>query len=39
MRRVWLSKFISGIWHKEGPPDLDEVMRDLSRKINSVFGR
>ncbi|OYY80709.1 MAG: protease modulator HflK, partial [Methylophilales bacterium 16-45-9] len=23
----------------EGPPDLDEVMRDLSRKINTLFGK
>lgn len=25
--------------NKEGPPDLDEVMRDLSRKINTLFGK
>ena len=25
--------------NNEGPPDLDEVMRDLSRKINSLFGK
>ena len=24
--------------NNEGPPDLDEVMRDLSRKINAMFG-
>lgn len=24
--------------NNEGPPDLDEVMRDLSRKINNLFG-
>ncbi|NOT15406.1 MAG: FtsH protease activity modulator HflK [Methylotenera sp.] len=23
----------------DGPPDLDEVMRDLSRKINALFGK
>ena len=23
--------------NNEGPPDLDEVMRDLSRKINTLF--
>ena len=23
----------------DGPPDLDEVMRDLTRKINAMFGR
>ncbi len=25
--------------NNEGPPDLDEVLRDLSQKINSLFGR
>lgn len=25
--------------NSEGPPDLDEVMRDLSRKINAMFGK
>ena len=25
--------------NSEGPPDLDEVMRDLSRKINTLFGK
>jgi modulator of FtsH protease HflK len=25
--------------NNEGPPDLDEVMRDLSRKINHLFGK
>lgn len=25
--------------NNEGPPDLDEVMRDLSRKINNFFGK
>lgn len=25
--------------NNEGPPDLDEVMRDLSRKINALFGK
>jgi membrane protease subunit HflK len=25
--------------NNEGPPDLDEVLRDLSQKINNIFGR
>ena len=25
--------------NNEGPPDLDQVMRDLSRKINNLFGK
>ncbi|OIR04530.1 modulator of FtsH protease HflK [mine drainage metagenome] len=25
--------------NNDGPPDLDEVMRDLSRKINALFGK
>lgn len=25
--------------NNEGPPDLDEVMRNLSRKINNLFGK
>lgn len=25
--------------NNDGPPDLDEVMRDLSRKINAMFGK
>jgi len=25
--------------NNEGPPDLDEVMRELSRKINGFFGK
>jgi hypothetical protein len=24
--------------NNDGPPDLDEVLRQLSRKINSIFG-
>jgi len=30
-----------GWWQRnnEGPPDLDQVMRDLSRKINTMFGK
>jgi len=30
-----------GWWQRndEGPPDLDQVMRDLSRKINALFGK
>ena len=30
-----------GWWQRnnEGPPDLDQVMRDLSRKINNMFGK
>jgi membrane protease subunit HflK len=29
-----------GFWQRnnEGPPDLDEVFRDLSKKINNLFG-
>ncbi len=25
--------------NNEGPPDLDQVMRDISRKINNLFGK
>ena len=25
--------------NNEGPPDLDKVMRDLSRKINNLFSK
>ncbi|MFM2395655.1 MAG: hypothetical protein RLZZ434_237 [Pseudomonadota bacterium] len=25
--------------NNDGPPDLDQVMRDLSRKINNLFGK
>jgi len=25
--------------NNEGPPDLDEVMRQFSRKINALFGK
>ncbi len=25
--------------NNKGPPDLDEVFRDLSKKINGLFGR
>jgi membrane protease subunit HflK len=25
--------------NNEGPPDIDQVMRDLSRKINNLFGK
>ena len=25
--------------NNEGPPDLDEVMRELSRKVNALFGK
>jgi membrane protease subunit HflK len=30
-----------GWWQRnnEGPPDLDQVMRDFSRKINNMFGK
>ena len=30
---------ILGQRNSEGPPDLDEVLRDLSQKINSFFGK
>ena len=25
--------------NNEGPPDLDEVLRDITQKINNLFGR
>ena len=25
--------------NNEGPPDLDQVLRDLSQKINNLFGK
>jgi modulator of FtsH protease HflK len=25
--------------NNEGPPDLDEVLRDISQKINNLFGK
>ena len=25
--------------NNEGPPDLDQVMRDISQKINNLFGK
>ena len=30
-----------GWWQNQndGPPDLDQVMRDLSKKINTMFGK
>ena len=30
---------ILGQKNSEGPPDLDEVLRDLSQKINNLFGK
>jgi modulator of FtsH protease HflK len=37
---VKLPGFLNRIWNKnnEGPPDLDEVFRDLNEKINRLFG-
>jgi modulator of FtsH protease HflK len=33
-------KFLGiGQKNNEGPPDLDEVLRDLSQKINNIFGK
>ena len=33
-------KFLGiGQKNNEGPPDLDEVLRDLSQKINNLFGK
>ncbi len=37
---VKIPAFLNRIWNKnnEGPPDLDEVFRDLNEKINCLFG-
>ena len=37
---VKIPAFLNRIWNKnnEGPPDLDEVFRDLNEKINRLFG-
>ena len=33
-------KFLGiGQKNNEGPPDLDEVLRDLSQKISNLFGK
>ncbi len=32
-------KPVFGQRNNEGPPDLDEVLRDLSQKLNNLFGR
>ena len=33
-------KFLGiGQKNNEGPPDWDEVLRDLSQKINNLFGK
>ena len=37
---AWAQRsLILGQRNSEGPPDLDEVLRDLSQKINNLFGR
>lgn len=37
---AWAQRsLILGQKNSEGPPDLDEVMRDLSQKINNLFGK
>ncbi len=37
---AWAQRnFIFGQKNNEGPPDLDEVFRDISQKINKLFGR
>ncbi len=37
---AWAKRsFILGQKNNEGPPDLDEVLRDLSQKINNLFGK
>ena len=38
-RGLVVSKKVVGQKNNEGPPDLDEVLRDLSQKINSFFGK
>ena len=41
LSRKFLSLKFLGIGQKnnEGPPDLDQVLRDLSQKINNLFGK
>ena len=36
--KIWLQKVL-GQKNNEGPPDLDQVLRDLSQKINKFFGK
>ena len=37
---AWAQRsLVLGQRNNEGPPDLDEVLRDLSQKINSFFGK
>ena len=37
---AWAQRsLILGQKNNEGPPDLDEVLRDLSQKINNLFGK
>lgn len=37
---AWAQRsLILGQRNSEGPPDLDEVLRDLSQKINNLFGK
>ena len=37
---AWAQRsLVLGQRNSEGPPDLDEVLRDLSQKINNLFGK
>ncbi len=37
---AWAQRsFIFGQRNNEGPPDLDEVFRDLNKKLNGLFGK
>lgn len=37
---AWAQRsLVLGQKNNEGPPDLDEVLRDLSQKINNLFGK
>ena len=38
-RGLVVGQKVVGQRNNEGPPDLDEVLRDLSQKINSFFGK
>lgn len=39
LRSLIVGQKVVGQKNSEGPPDLDEVLRDLSQKINSFFGK
>ena len=38
-RSLVVDQTVVGQRNNEGPPDLDEVLRDLSQKINNLFGK